>query len=86
MNQRVKRNKEMYYILLLSSKIFFLIYYVPNKTDNRTDLFAATPPLEALKLLISMCMMEGIGWNQGEDKRMTLDFIDVRRAYFHARS
>ena len=28
--------------------------------DNRDDLFAATPPLEALKLLISMAMTEGL--------------------------
>ena len=29
------------------------------KDDNRLDLFAATPPLEALKCLISMWMTEG---------------------------
>ena len=31
------------------------------KRDKRKDLFAATPPLEALKMLLSMWMTEGIG-------------------------
>ena len=54
------------------------------KRDNRKDLFAATPPLEALKMLISMWMTEGIGWNRdGQDHAM--DFIDIRRAYFMPR-
>ena len=55
------------------------------KTDKREDLFAATPPLEAIKLLISMAVTEGIGYEK--DKRengMKLDFIDVRRAFFHS--
>jgi hypothetical protein len=29
-------------------------------------LFVATPPLEALKLLISMAMTEGIGYQRGK--------------------
>ena len=36
------------------------------KRDNRDDLFAATPPLEALKLLISLAMAEGIGYEMGK--------------------
>ena len=36
------------------------------KKDNRDDLFAATPPLEALKLLIGMAMTEGIGYEKGK--------------------
>ena len=31
------------------------------KLDKREDLFAATPPIEALKLLISLWMTRGIG-------------------------
>ena len=55
------------------------------KTDKRDDLFAATPPLEALKLLISMAMTEGIGYEKGrEETGMKLEFIDIRRAFFHA--
>ena len=37
------------------------------KTDKREDLFAATPPIEALKLLISMAMTEGIGYQRGHE-------------------
>ena len=51
------------------------------RRDNREDLFAATPPLEAKKMLMSMAVTEGIGYN-GNDKRggNKLEFIDVRRA------
>ena len=51
-------------------------------TGKRPDLFAATPPLEALKLLISLWMTEGIGY--GNFEPYVMDFIDIRRAYFHA--
>jgi hypothetical protein len=55
------------------------------KVDKRWDLFAATPPLEAKKMLFSMAVTEGIGYEKGnKSKGMKLDFIDVRRAYFHA--
>ena len=53
------------------------------KRDKRDDLFAATPPLEAKKMLFSMAVTEGVG-APVKDKK--LDFIDVRRAYFHARA
>ena len=53
--------------------------------DDRDDLFAATPPLEALKLIMSLAMTEGIGDEKGkEEQGMKLDFIDIRRAFFHA--
>ena len=45
------------------------------KGDNRPDLFAATPPLEALKLLISI-----VASNPG----LHIMINDVKRAYFHA--
>ena len=45
--------------------------------NKREDLFAATPPLEAKKILYSLFASR---------ERMCLDFIDVSRAYFHARS
>ena len=55
--------------------------------DKREDLFAATPPLEAKKILMSLAVTEGVGYRKGgKDKGMKLDFIDVRRAYFHARA
>ena len=61
--------------------------YVAKDFNNekRLDLFAATPPLEALKILISLWMTQGIGWGT-EKGEMVTDFIDVRRAYFHARA
>ena len=47
------------------------------KKDKREDLFAATPPLEAKKMLFSLwASMPG----------MCLDFGDVVRAYFHAKA
>ena len=33
------------------------------KTDKREDMFAATPPSEALKMLLSAAMTEGIGYH-----------------------
>ena len=55
--------------------------------DKRDDLFAATPPLEAKKILMSLAVTEGVGYRKGgKDKGMKLDFIDVRRAYFHAKA
>ena len=56
-------------------------------THKRQDLFAATPPLEAKKLLMSLATTEGIGFQAGcKSKGFKLDFIDVRRAYFHAKA
>ena len=56
-------------------------------TGKREDLFAATPPLEAKKILMLMAVTEGIGYKRGRrEQGMKLDFIDVRRAYFHAKS
>ena len=53
----------------------------------RDDLFAATPPLEAIKLLLSIAVTEGVGFINGNIKGgLKLDFIDVRRAYYHAPS
>ena len=46
-----------------------------NKTD---DLFAATPPLEALTMLLSTLA------STKRHKRLKPDSIDVRRAYSHA--
>ena len=57
------------------------------KRDRREDLFAATPPLEAKKLLFSLAVTQGVGHKTGDRRRgHKLDFIDVRRAYFHARA
>ena len=55
------------------------------KRDKRDDNFAATPPLEAKKILFSLAVTEGVGYNKGlKNKGMKIDFIDVRRAYFQA--
>ena len=51
------------------------------------DLFAATPPLEVKKLLFSMAVTEGIGFKEGQrEKGFKIDFIDIRRAYFHSKA
>ena len=49
------------------------------KMDKRLDLFSATPPLEALKFLCSVCAR-----GQGGRKPMRLAAIDIKRAYFYA--
>ena len=55
--------------------------------DKREDLFAATPPLEAMKMLFSLAVTEGIGYQRARrEQGMKLDFIHVRRAYFHAKA
>ncbi len=54
-------------------------------TGKRDDLFAATPPLEAKKMLMSIAVTRGLGRGVGDKQgRLKLDFIDVKRAYFHA--
>ena len=35
------------------------------------------------KILISLWMMEGIGWTKKSHTKMRTEFVDVRRAYFH---
>ena len=53
--------------------------------EKRLDLFAPTPPLEILKLIISMAVTKGIGFGkEGYRKGMKIDFIDISRAFFHA--
>ena len=47
------------------------------KVDVRPDLFAATPPTECLRLLLSKA---------AEDKRQKVLYVDVSRAYFYAKS
>ena len=54
---------------------------------KREDLFAATLPLEAIRLLLSFAVTEGVGYQKGKElEGMKLDFIDVRRAYFQAKA
>ena len=40
-----------------------------KKGNKREDLFAATPPLEAKKALMSMAATEGIGYNNKKMRR-----------------
>ena len=54
------------------------------KTDKSQELFAATPPLEAKKMLFSLAVTEGIGFGKGWSSK--LDFIDISRAYVHAKA
>ena len=50
------------------------------KLDNRLDLFAATPPLEALRIICAMCAN-----NQARQDPFRIMSVDVRRAYFYAK-
>ena len=48
-------------------------------------MFAATPPLEALKILLSLALTEGIGYMKGrEEEGMNIEFIEIKRAYLQA--
>ena len=47
--------------------------------EKRHDLFAATPPLESLKAVISVCAS-----NQEQARPLRILSIDVKRAYFYA--
>jgi hypothetical protein len=51
------------------------------KTDTRLDLFAATPPLESLRLICSICAS-----NQARTQPYRVMSMDVRRAYFYAKA
>ena len=45
---------------------------------KRDDLFAAMPPLEAQKVLMSMAVTEGIGYKRGKrEQGMKLEYIDL---------
>ena len=50
------------------------------KKDKQLDLFAATPPLGALKAVLSIC-----AFRQHKKKTHRLMSIDVSRAYFYAK-
>ena len=52
------------------------------KVDNRTDLFAATPPLESLRFILNICASH----QRNADPRLNYLVMtnDVRRAYFYA--
>ena len=47
--------------------------------DHRLDLFAATPPLETLRLMCSLCAS-----NQSRRQPYRLMAVDVKRPYFCA--
>ena len=48
------------------------------KSDDRPDLYAGTPPLEALKAIISIAA--------SHKETFSIMHIDVSRAYFHAKA
>ena len=49
--------------------------------DKRLDLFAATPPLESLKMICAIC-----GSNQKRRGPFKIMTVGVRRAYFYAKA
>merc|ERR1712086_908052 len=51
------------------------------KYDKRLDMFSATPPLETLKVLISMCARR-----QHEREPCRMAVVDIKRAYFYAKA
>ena len=61
------------------------------KAHDRSGIsyFAPTPPLEALRTVLSMAATEIGGWRPIRDpkshKRMQVSFVDIARAYFNAK-
>lgn len=56
------------------------------KRDKCLDLFAATPPLEALEMLLCFAMTEGIGYQKRQrDKGHKIEVIDIKRVLFMPR-
>ena len=54
---------------------------------NKAGCFAATPPLEALRFMISLCMTEwsdDIDRQRGKKGKWKLLFMDAARAHFHS--
>ena len=54
------------------------------RTDKRLDLFAATPPLESLRMILSIHAQHQNGYHAMENFIVMSD--DVKRAYFHAKA
>ena len=54
------------------------------KKDKRDDLFSATPPLESLRMILSICASNQ--YCQDPRERFIVMSNDVRRAYFYAPS
>ena len=52
------------------------------KRDKREDLFAATPPLESLRMILSICAGHQHERNPSDNNIIMTN--DVKRAYFHA--
>ena len=51
------------------------------KLDTRLDLFAATPPLESLKAIVSICAS-----HQWTEEPFMIMSVDIKRAYFYAKA
>ncbi len=52
------------------------------KRNKRDDLFAATPPLESLRMILSVCASNQYAQNDADN--FVVMSIDVKRAYFYA--
>ena len=55
---------------------------VQKRDPGREDVFAATPPLEGLKLLVSLGMIEEQKLNKTDPDCFMI--LDVERAHFHS--
>ena len=52
------------------------------KKDKRDDLFAATPPLESLRMILSICASNQKNYNRANNHVIMSN--DIKRAYFYA--
>ena len=53
------------------------------RVGHRPDLYSATPPLEAVRMVLAE-LAGNPEWERGSDDPRCLMHIDISRAYFHA--
>ena len=56
------------------------------KTYRDDTRFAATPPWETVKMLFSLAVTNGFGFDNNPREGKCIDHVDIRRAYFNVPS
>ena len=57
-----------------------------SRATGRAALFAGTPPIECLRILVSMAVTDQDLEDAMDDDPMELLVLDVRRAHFYAKA
>ena len=77
-NERVNSRMDLLNSISVAMQIRSRMCAREFKSDDRPDLYAGTPPLEALKAIISIAA--------NHKERFSIMHVDVSRAYFHAKA